>query len=184
MGGRFHWAGGIRQLRLRYSVPEPDPRKSWRGGGAKASLPSSTPSRQAPRHHSSLIAPLASDERAEPTTTARQAALALEQIFSIVRGRRTVTPLCLLARTRPLPYVHRRGTIVPYVLRAGCNSPPAVKAATPSPRAPLGFRPRGQQIRCNSGADGIVRMKENGTNAGLPASAPISGRARHRRDFP
>ena len=37
------------------------------------------------------------------------------------------------------------------------------RGATPhrrySPRAPLATK--GQQIRCNSGADGIVRMKEN-----------------------
>jgi hypothetical protein len=29
----------------------------------------------------------------------------------------------------------------------------------------------GQQIRCNSGADGIVRMKENGISAGLAGAA-------------
>jgi len=43
----------------------------------------------------------------------------------------------------------------------------------------------GQQIRCDSGADGIVRMKENGTNAGLPASVThLPGRRRYSRHFP
>jgi hypothetical protein len=120
--------------------------------------------------------------RANHTITAPQAALWHAQLFHTVRARRTVTPLCLLADNPPLPYVHRAGHCVPHVLRAGCDSPPAVKAATPSPRAP--GESRGQQIRCNSGADGIVRMKENGTSAGLPASATHWGRAQVRGDFP
>ena len=76
-----------------------------------------------------------------------------------------------------------RDDIARNVLRAGCNSPPAVKAAMPSPRALR--ESGGQQIRCNSGADGIVRMKENGTNAGLPRLCTlVRAGGRHRRDFP
>jgi len=36
-------------------------------------------------------------------------------------------------------------------------------------RERLGVKTEGQQIRCNSGADGIVRMKENGFCALLRA---------------
>jgi hypothetical protein len=56
------------------------------------------------------------------------------------------------------------------VLRAGRNSPPAVKAAMPSPRAPSIFS-RGQQIRCNSGADGHSPDERERDQAPLPARA-------------
>ena len=48
-----------------------------------------------------------------------------------------------------------------FILRAGRNSPPAVNWGNPKARERL-LR-KCQQIRCNSGADGIVRMKENET---------------------
>jgi hypothetical protein len=92
-----------------------------------------------------------------------RAAFPYEQIFSIVRNARTVTSLCLLVRPRTLPYLARRGMRVPHSSQGGVQFPTGGKAATPSPRAP--HEGGGQQIRCNSGADGIVRMKENGTNA-------------------
>ena len=48
----------------------------------------------------------------------------------------------------------------PGILRAGCNSPPAV-IARERLSAPNFWGSKGQQIRWNSEADGIVRMKEN-----------------------
>ncbi len=72
------------------------------------------------------------------------------------------TPRSRLATAGPLPYFYRREPMMSSRLRSqgGVQFPTGGKAATPSPRAP-GFC-RGQQIRCDSGADGIVRMKENG----------------------
>ena len=45
------------------------------------------------------------------------------------------------------------------VLRAGCNSPPAVSGLVREPASASGLE--GQQTRCEAGADGIVRMKED-----------------------
>ena len=70
--------------------------------------------------------------------TAIQAALPLEQIFSIVRGGRTVTPLCLLARAWPLPYVHRRGTIVPHSSQGGVQFPTGGKGGDAKPASAFG----------------------------------------------
>jgi len=114
------------------------------------------------------VSPSSLSYRARPddTTTASRAALLHEQNFSTVRKRRTVTPMCLLAQPHPPPYLHSRGTIVSHSSQGGVRFPTGGKAATPSPRALRASE--GQQIRCDSGADGIVRMKENGTNAGFP----------------
>ena len=52
--------------------------------------------------------------------------------------------------------------------------PTGGKGSNAKPASAFGPRgPWGQQIRCNSGADGIVRMKENGTKRLAGRALPI-----------
>jgi hypothetical protein len=44
--------------------------------------------------------------------------------------------------------------VIPIILRAGRNSPPAVNQLMLKARERFGRQFEGQQIRCNSGADG------------------------------
>ena len=71
-------------------------------------------------------------------TTALQAALSHEQNFLIVRKRRTVTPLCLLAPIRALPYLHRRRTIVRHCSQGGVQVPTGGKGSDAKPASAFG----------------------------------------------
>ena len=74
------------------------------------------------------------------------------------------------------------------VLGAGCDSPPAVwvgrlRSLDLSPRAPAADAAGVQQIRCNSGADGIVRKRENADRR-CPAGGPAHSGALARASIP
>ena len=62
--------------------------------------------------------------------------------------------------------------------QGGVQLPTGGKGGNPKPASATGFpkKPLGQQIRCNSGADGIVRMKENEQNH-RPDPAPAGAAA-------
>ena len=82
-------------------------------------------------------------------------------------------------------FVSAWGSLTPAtILGAGCNSPPAVMAACSClARERFGLMTGGQQIRCDSGADGTVRMKEKGVlkipfAAGFRRSRPIVSMSR------
>ncbi|KEY49321.1 hypothetical protein XU19_15040 [Vibrio parahaemolyticus] len=60
----------------------------------------------------------------------------------------------MLMRVKALMKVINRVIVNPLILRAGRNSPPAVNQLRLKARERFGCKPKGQQIRCNSGADG------------------------------
>ena len=145
-------------------APEPDLFKIpawWRGNclktknytEASASPPSLYPERH--RHYDTRITGGAS---ARPNLANHFPPFAINAQYQ---------PCVLLRRPMACPIFPFAGHKSCKRSQGGVRFPTGGNGATRSPRALPDFGPEGQQIRLDSGADGIVRMIENGSGSGL-----------------